>query len=58
MRRHIDVQADWRILTYGRAPNAIDISCPYKRQHGANLFTVIPRNRPILVAFYDTFLSI
>ena len=23
MWRHIDVQADWRILTYGRAPNAI-----------------------------------
>ena len=27
MWRHIDVQADWRrSLTYGRAPNAIDIS--------------------------------
>ena len=27
MRRHIDVQADWRrSMTYGRAPNAIDIS--------------------------------
>ena len=25
MWRHIDVQADWRSLTYGRAPNAIDI---------------------------------
>ena len=26
MWRHIDVQADWRSWTYGRAPNAIDIS--------------------------------
>ena len=27
MWRHIDVQADWRrSMTYGRAPNAIDIS--------------------------------
>ena len=26
MWQHIDVQAEWRSLTYGRAPNAIDIS--------------------------------
>ena len=26
MWRHIDVQANWRSLTYGRAPNAINIS--------------------------------
>ena len=26
MWRHIDVQADWRSWTYGRAPNAIGIS--------------------------------
>ena len=59
MWRHIDVQAECRrSLTYGRAPNAIDISkgvltCPSKHRHGANLFTVIPRNRPISVAFYN-----
>ena len=40
---HIDVQAGWRSWTYGRAPNAIDIShasftCPSKHRHGANLF--------------------
>ena len=44
MWRHIDVQADWRrSWTYGRAPNAIDISqgsftCPSKHRHGTNLF--------------------
>ena len=59
MWRYIDVQADWRSSTYGRAPNAIDISegsltCPSKHRHGIPLFTVIPRNRPILVAFNDT----
>ena len=34
---------------------AIDISltCPSKHRHGANLFTVIPRNCSISVAFYD-----
>ena len=26
---------------------------PVKHRHGANLFKVIPKNRPILVAFYD-----
>ena len=44
MWRHMDVQADWRrSWTYGRAPNAIDISqgsltCPSKHRHGTNLF--------------------
>ena len=44
MWRHIDVQADWRrSWTYGRAPNAIDISygsltCPSKPRHRTNLF--------------------
>ena len=38
-----DVQADWSRWTYGRAPNAIDISygsltCPSKHRHGATLF--------------------
>ena len=43
MWRHIDVQADWRrSWTYGRAPNAIDISqgsltCPSKHRHGTTL---------------------
>ena len=27
--------------------------CPSKHRHGGNLFTVIPRNRSISVAFYD-----
>ena len=30
------------------------VGCPSKHRHGTNLFTVISRNRPILVAFYDT----
>ena len=44
MWRHIDVQADWRrSWTYGRAPNAIDISygsltCSSKHRHGTTLF--------------------
>ena len=43
-------------LDLGWSPNAIDISqgslsCPSKNQHGTNLFTVIPRNCPISVAF-------
>ena len=29
------------------------LTCPSKHRHRANLFTV-PRDRPILVAFYDT----
>ena len=44
MWRHLDVQADWRSCwTYGRVPNAIDISsgsltCPSKHRHGTTLF--------------------
>ena len=44
MWRHIDVQADWRrSWTYGRAPNAIDISqgsltCRSLHRHGTTLF--------------------
>ena len=59
MWQHIDVEADWRrSWTYGRAPNAIDtfvgsLTCLSKHRHGANLLTVIPRNRSISVAFYD-----
>ena len=45
MWRHIYVQADWRRRTYGRAPNAIDISS--KHWHGTIFFIVIPRNRTI-----------
>ena len=50
----LDVQVDWRSLTYGRAPNAIYISwgsltCPTKHRHEANLF--IPRDRPIKSPF-------
>ena len=29
------------------------LKCPSKHRHGANLFMVIPRNRPISVAFND-----
>ena len=59
MWRHIDVQADWRrSLTYGRAPNAIDISqgsltCPSQHRHGSTLFIRWFRHTPHLVAFYD-----
>ena len=48
--------SDWRrSWTYGRAPNAVDImyNVPSKHRQRANLFTVIPRNRPISVALYD-----
>ena len=44
MWRHISVQVDWRSSwTYGRAPNAMDISyssltCPSKHRHQVNLF--------------------
>ena len=43
MWRYIDVQADRRSWTYGRAPNAIDISWgsltyPPKHRHGTTLF--------------------
>ena len=29
------------------------LTCPSKHRHGAILFTFIPRNRPISVAFHD-----
>ena len=29
------------------------LTCPSKHRHGTHLFTVIPTNRPISVAFYD-----
>ena len=29
------------------------LKSPSKHRHGANLITVIPKNRPISVAFYD-----
>ena len=56
MWRYIDVQADWRrSWTYGRAPNAIDIShMPVKAPTRDQPFcTAIPTYRPQLVAFYD-----
>ena len=48
-----DVQADWRSRTYGRAPNAIDISqgsltWPSYTDTGHPFYTVIPTYRPIL----------
>ena len=54
-----DVQADWRSWTYGRAPNAIDISqgsltWRYYTDTGHPFYTVTPTYRPYLVAFYDT----
>ena len=51
-----DVQADWRrSCTYGRAPNAIDISqgslaCPSYTDTGKPFLSDTP---PHLVAFYD-----
>ena len=52
-----DVQADWsKSCTYGRAPNAIDISegslmCPSKHRHGTTLFIYgYSENPPHLVA--------
>ena len=57
-----DVQADWRrswSCTYGRAPNAIDISqgsltCPSYTDTGPTLLYVDFNTPPHLVAFYDT----
>ena len=52
-----DVQADWRRrCTYGRAPNAIDISqgsltCPAYTDTGPPFYTVIPTHRPIKSPF-------
>ena len=50
MWRHIDVQADWRSWTFGRALNAIDIlegslTCLSNHQDGTFLF--VPKNRPL-----------
>ena len=48
----IDVQAAWRrSFTYGRAPNAIDISqgsltCPSYTDTLQTFYTVIPTHRP------------
>ena len=48
-----DVQADWRRrCTYGRAPNAIDISqgslmCPPTLTQDHPFYTVIPTHSPI-----------
>ena len=58
MWRHIDVQADWRrSWTYGRAPNAIDISqgsltCPIT-DTGPPFLYGDSDTPPPLVAFYD-----
>ena len=38
MWRHIDVQAKWRNLTYGRTPNAIDISARPSTDTGLTFF--------------------
>ena len=60
MWRHIDVQADWRrSCTYGRAPNAIDISqgsltCPSYTDTGPPFLYGDSDTPPHLVAFYDT----
>ena len=55
--RHIDVQADWRSWTYGRAPTPYTFrrgfNVPVQAPKGGNLFTVIPRACPITVAIYD-----
>ena len=54
-----DVQVDWRrSCTYGRAPNAIDISqgslmCQYNTETGPTFFQLFQETAP-LVAFYDT----
>ena len=59
MWRHIDVQADWRrSWTYGRAPNAIDISqgsltCPSNTDTGPPFLYGDSDTPPHLVAFYD-----
>ena len=55
-----DVQADWRrSWTYGRAPNAIDISqdsltCPSYTDTGPPFLYSDSDTPPHLVAFYDT----
>ena len=54
-----DVQADWISCTYGRAPNAIDISqgsltCPSYTDTGPPFIYGHSGTPPHLVAFYDT----
>ena len=54
-----DVQADWRSCTYGRAPNAIDISqgslmCPSYIGTGPPFLYGDSDTPSHLVAFYDT----
>ena len=54
-----DVQADWRNSTYGRAPNAIDISqgsltWPSYIDTGPTFLYSDSDTPPHLVAFYDT----
>ena len=54
-----DVQADWRSCTYGRAPNAIDISqgslvCQSNTDTGPPFLYGDSDTPPHLVAFYDT----
>ena len=53
-----NVQADWRSWTYGRAPNAIDISwgsltCPSYTDTGQPFLYGDSDTLPQLVAFYD-----
>ena len=56
MWRQIDVQADWRRLTYGRAPNATDVfvgffNVPVQAPtRGQPFYTAMPNLAP----FYDT----
>ena len=54
-----DVQADWRSCTYGRAPNAIEISycsltCPSYTDTGPTILYGDTDTQPHLVAFLDT----
>ena len=59
MWRHIDLQSTWRSTLQQRSGSQrlrhflrfLNIAVLHR--HGTNLFTVIPRKRPILVAFYD-----
>ena len=59
MWRHIDVQADWRrSCTYGRAPNAIDISqdsltCLSYTDTGPPVLYGDSDTPPHFIAFYD-----
>ena len=57
MQRHIDVQADWRSWTYGRAPNAMDISqgshARPSTDTGPTFLYGDSDTPPHLVTFYD-----